>query len=90
MSQLLVDDSDGIRTITFHRPEARNALTVAMRRQFCDLVDAVDRDPTLPRPGHHRHRPGVHRRGRLQRDRSHLRRPPTPVHRQPRPAPCEP
>ncbi len=47
MSQLLVDDSDGIRTITFHRPEARNALTVAMRRQFCDLVDAVDRDPTL-------------------------------------------
>lgn len=47
MSHLLVGDDDGVRTITFNRPEARNALTIAMRREFCALVDAADRDPSV-------------------------------------------
>jgi enoyl-CoA hydratase len=47
MSHLLVDDENAIRTITFNRPEAKNALTVAMRREFCDLLDAADVDPTV-------------------------------------------
>ena len=42
MSHLRVDDADGIRTITFDRPEVKNALTVAMRREFCEVVDAAD------------------------------------------------
>jgi enoyl-CoA hydratase len=44
---LLVEDVDGVRTITFNRPEARNALSVAMRRDFCQLLDDADRDPDV-------------------------------------------
>jgi enoyl-CoA hydratase len=47
MSHLLVTDDSGIRTITLNRPEARNALTVAMRREFCDLVTSADRDSSV-------------------------------------------
>lgn len=47
MADLLVDDADGIRTITFNRPEVKNALTVAMRRTFCELIDGADRDPAV-------------------------------------------
>jgi enoyl-CoA hydratase len=46
-SHLLVQDDDGIRTITFNRPEAKNAMNVAMRRDLCDLLDAADRDATV-------------------------------------------
>lgn len=47
MTDLLVDDADGIRTITFDRPAVKNALTVAMRRELCELLDAADRDPAV-------------------------------------------
>jgi enoyl-CoA hydratase len=47
LSALLVQDSGGIRTITFHRPEAKNALTVAMRHEFCELLDQADRDASV-------------------------------------------
>jgi enoyl-CoA hydratase/carnithine racemase len=47
MSHLLVDDADGVRTITFNRPDAKNALSVAMRRDLCDLLDAADRDASV-------------------------------------------
>ena len=47
MSDLLVADDGGIRTITFNRPEAKNALTVAMRREFCELLDRADRDGSV-------------------------------------------
>lgn len=47
MTGLLVDDADGIRTIVFDRPDAKNALTVAMRKELCELVDAADRDPAV-------------------------------------------
>jgi enoyl-CoA hydratase len=41
---LLVDDDDGLRTITINRPEVKNALTAAMRTQLCELLDAADAD----------------------------------------------
>ena len=41
---LLVDDDDGLRTITINRPEVKNALTAAMRTQLCELVEAADAD----------------------------------------------
>ena len=47
MSLLLLKDEDGLRTITFNRPEVKNALTVAMRREFCELLDAADRDTSV-------------------------------------------
>lgn len=47
MSHLLVTDDGGVRTITFNRPEAKNALSIAMRREFCELLDAADRDATV-------------------------------------------
>lgn len=47
MSHLVVDDDDGIRTITINRPEAKNALTLAMRRELCDLLDAADQDSAV-------------------------------------------
>ena len=47
MSDLLVDDADGIRTVTFNRPEAKNALSAAMRRELCSVLDAADREPAV-------------------------------------------
>ena len=41
---LLVDDDDGLRTITINRPEVKNALTAAMRARFCELIDEADAD----------------------------------------------
>jgi enoyl-CoA hydratase len=41
---LLVDDADGVRTITINRPEVKNALTATMRAQFCALIDEADAD----------------------------------------------
>lgn len=37
-------DAEGVRIITFDRPDARNALTAAMRQEFCDLLQAADTD----------------------------------------------
>ena len=42
---LLVDDADGIRTITLDRPEAKNALTLAMRLRLCELLSEAEQDP---------------------------------------------
>ena len=44
---LLVDDNDGVRTVTFHRPEAKNALNRAMRQQLCELLSAAEQDPAV-------------------------------------------
>lgn len=43
-SYLRVSDEGGIRIITIDRPEARNALTAAMRHQLCDVLSAAERD----------------------------------------------
>jgi enoyl-CoA hydratase len=47
MKHLLVEDKDDVRIITFDRPEARNALTLDMRHQFCELLDAADQDASI-------------------------------------------
>jgi enoyl-CoA hydratase len=41
---LIVDDTDGVRTITINRPEVKNALTAAMRVRFCELIEEADAD----------------------------------------------
>jgi enoyl-CoA hydratase len=47
MTDLLVDDADGARTIAFNRPTVQNALTRVMREELCALLDAADRDPSV-------------------------------------------
>jgi enoyl-CoA hydratase len=47
VSELAVGDDGGTRTITFDRPQVKNALSRAMRSEFCDLLDAADRDPAV-------------------------------------------
>ena len=37
----------GLRTILFNRPAAKNALTLSMRQEFCRVIDAADRDPSV-------------------------------------------
>src|SRR3954451_17761670 len=44
---LVVDDADGVRTITINRPEVKNALTAAMRAQFCTLIEESDADDAV-------------------------------------------
>jgi enoyl-CoA hydratase len=41
---LLIDTTDRIRTITFNRPESRNALSAALRTQFFAALRAADAD----------------------------------------------
>lgn len=44
---LRVADVDGVRVVTFDRPEAKNALTLAMRTAFIDIVAESDADPAV-------------------------------------------
>jgi enoyl-CoA hydratase len=44
---IIVADDGGVRTITIDRPEAKNALNGAMRRELCEMVGAADRDATV-------------------------------------------
>ena len=37
---LLIDTTDRVRTLTFNRPESRNALSAALRRQFFAALDS--------------------------------------------------
>ncbi len=39
---LLVDDADGIRTVTLNRAGAKNALTLAMRMRLCELLSEAE------------------------------------------------
>ena len=41
---LLWHQDDGVVTLTLHRPEALNAMTVTMRRELCAALDRVDQD----------------------------------------------
>jgi enoyl-CoA hydratase len=47
MNELVVQDAAGVRTITFNRPSVKNALTLGMRQEFCRVIDAADRDPSV-------------------------------------------
>jgi enoyl-CoA hydratase len=44
MDELRVADHDGVRTITIDRPDAKNALSSAMRTHLCELLSACERD----------------------------------------------
>jgi enoyl-CoA hydratase len=44
---LRVADDDGIRVVTIHRPEAKNALNSAMRAAFVDIVAQADADEEI-------------------------------------------
>lgn len=47
MSGLRVDDVDGTRILTIDRPEARNALTAAMRRDLAAILADADTDDAV-------------------------------------------
>lgn len=44
---LLIDTADRVRTITLNRPEARNALSSALRRQFFAALAAAEADDSV-------------------------------------------
>jgi enoyl-CoA hydratase len=44
---LRVSDHGGVRTITIDRPEAKNALTAAMRARLCELLSETERDASV-------------------------------------------
>ena len=45
MDELLVTDTNRVRTLTLNRPSARNALTGTMRRGIAEAMVAADDDP---------------------------------------------
>lgn len=47
MSDILVDNKDGVAVVTLSRPACRNAVTYAMWRQLADLFCAFDGDPSV-------------------------------------------
>jgi enoyl-CoA hydratase len=46
-THLLCADGDGIRTITFNRPEAKNAMSGAMRERFCALLSDAEQSTDI-------------------------------------------
>jgi enoyl-CoA hydratase/carnithine racemase len=47
VEQIKVRDADGVRTITIDRPEARNALTFAMRERVAELFTTANDDDAI-------------------------------------------
>ncbi len=47
MADLDVQVSNGIATLTMNRPEARNALSMAMREQLTDALHRIERDDSI-------------------------------------------
>ncbi|RKT70638.1 2-(1,2-epoxy-1,2-dihydrophenyl)acetyl-CoA isomerase [Saccharothrix variisporea] len=47
MSELLVDDADGVRTFTLNRPESYNSFTVALKEQLLAAVQETAADPSV-------------------------------------------
>lgn len=47
MSDLLVDKSEGVLTLTMNRPEAKNALTGAMLEGLCAEMRGAEKDPEV-------------------------------------------
>ena len=47
MTSLLVDDSDGVRTLTLNRPEAYNSLTVELKEALRDALTDTAADPAV-------------------------------------------
>ena len=46
-SQILVDKSDGVATITLNRPDKMNAYTRTMGAEIMDALDDIDADDTV-------------------------------------------
>lgn len=46
-TQILYEATDGIATITLHRPEKMNAFTNIMRRELCAAFDLIDADDAV-------------------------------------------
>ena len=47
MSEIAVADADGVRTITLDRPDARNAMTLAMRERISELFASASDDKAV-------------------------------------------
>ncbi|WP_309117124.1 enoyl-CoA hydratase-related protein [Saccharothrix sp.] len=47
VSELLVDDADGVRTFTLNRPESYNSFTVALKEQLLAAVLDTAEDPSV-------------------------------------------
>ncbi|MCP2202346.1 enoyl-CoA hydratase-related protein [Lentzea flava] len=47
MSELLVDDADGVRTFTFNRPESFNAFTTSLKESFLDALRETSADASV-------------------------------------------
>lgn len=47
MSDILTSQADGILTITFNRPDKKNALTSAMYATLADALEAAETDPAV-------------------------------------------
>ena len=44
---LVSDPADGVATLTLNRPEKKNALSIAVRDEFTDALDALARDDAV-------------------------------------------
>ncbi|MBB5956184.1 2-(1,2-epoxy-1,2-dihydrophenyl)acetyl-CoA isomerase [Saccharothrix tamanrassetensis] len=47
MSELLIDDADGVRTFTLNRPESFNSFTVALKERLLDAVHETAKDESV-------------------------------------------
>lgn len=47
MSELLIDDADGVRTFTLNRPEAFNSFTITLKERFLDAVLEAAKDESV-------------------------------------------
>ncbi|WP_447005702.1 enoyl-CoA hydratase-related protein [Saccharothrix isguenensis] len=47
MSELLIDDADGVRTFTLNRPESFNSFTVALKERFLEAVVKTAADDSV-------------------------------------------
>ncbi|WP_431324717.1 enoyl-CoA hydratase-related protein [Rhizobium sp. YTU87027] len=47
MSEILVQNVDGVATVTLNRPQQRNAVTYDMWRRLADIFTEFDRDPQV-------------------------------------------
>ena len=47
MSDILTSQADGILTVTFNRPDKKNALTSAMYATLADALEAAETDPAV-------------------------------------------
>jgi enoyl-CoA hydratase/carnithine racemase len=47
MTDILTSQADGILTVTFNRPDKKNALTSAMYATLAEALDAADADPAV-------------------------------------------